>query len=288
MTTRPERPSSQLPELDEARGKRTGARDSTRRAEDAKSAARRQFGSHAEAYVRSRTHASGDDLARMVELASPEPEDDVLDIATGGGHVAAALAPHVRSVIAADLTPAMLEAAANFFRERRLSNVKTLETDAEALQLRDGMFDTVTCRIAPHHFPRPDRFVDESARVLRPGGRFLLIDTTVAPGPVGDWHNDFEKARDPSHVRSLTVAEWSELIANAGLILEVIEHFPKRHTFHDWTARAGLDAPARGALGERLLKAPTEVREALSVQARDGQVVSFTDQKTLFSAIKPG
>ncbi len=52
--------------------------------EDAKSAARLQFGRQAEAYARSRTPAAGDALTRMIELATATPTDEVLDIATGG------------------------------------------------------------------------------------------------------------------------------------------------------------------------------------------------------------
>jgi protein-L-isoaspartate O-methyltransferase len=66
---------------------------------------REQFGRTAQAYVESPYHAHGPDLARLLELADPHPTDHALDISTGGGHTARALAPHVAHVIASDLTP---------------------------------------------------------------------------------------------------------------------------------------------------------------------------------------
>lgn len=251
-----------------------------------KEAVQRQYAQHAEAYVQSKTHASGDDLARLVEIVAPTKNDEALDIATGGGHVAAALATRVKQVVASDLTPEMLRAAATFFASRNLTNIEIAEADAETLPFPDGSFDIVTCRIAPHHFPRPDQFVREAARVLRIGGRFALVDTTVPAGEAGSWLNDFEKRRDPSHVRSLPAVEWTKVIESAGLTLEATERFPKRHDFADWTARAGMDTAARDALAKHLVSASPEIREALQVEQDQETVIAFTDEKTLFFAVK--
>ncbi|MBA2754412.1 MAG: methyltransferase domain-containing protein [Chloroflexia bacterium] len=253
----------------------------------AKDLVQRQYARHAEAYVQSATHASGEDLARLVTIVAPSADDEALDIATGGGHVAAALAPLVRRVVASDLTAEMLAAAGKFFRSKGLTNVETAGADAEDLSFGDGTFDIVTCRIAPHHFPRPDRFVAEAGRVLRPGGRFGLIDTTVPAGPIGEWHNAVETVRDPSHVRSLTEDEWTGLIRDAGLEIRAIERFQKSHDFADWTARSGMTPEARDALAAHMLRASDEIRDAFRME-RDGErLIAFTDQKTLFLVTKP-
>lgn len=207
--------------------------------EAAKERAKAQFGARASNYVGSRSHARADDLTRMIELAEPRPTDRLLDIATGGGNVARVFSPHVASVVASDITPAMLAAVGAAFRGKGLTNVSFAEADAEDLPFGDASFEIVACRIAPHHFPRPDRFVAESARVLSPGGRFVLVDSTVPAGEVGDVWNRFEKARDPSHVRSLTVDEWRDLIRAAGLEPRAVESIPRRHEFDDWVDRAG-------------------------------------------------
>lgn len=256
----------------------------TSEAEEIKAKVRRQFAAAGDAYVRSSGHATGSDLQRMVELAAPRPDDVVLDLATGGGHVARVFAPHVARVVATDLTPEILEHAAASFREHELTNVETALADAEQIPFLEGSFDIVTCRIAPHHFPQPAAFVTESARVLKPGGRFVLVDSTVEPGPVGEAFNVFEKLRDPSHVRSLTVAEWLDQITAAGMTVTHRETFAKTHDFADWVARSR--AP-REAVERFLLDADEALRQAHDVVIEDGHVRSFTDTKTLFVALRP-
>lgn len=254
-------------------------------ASDAKARVLAQYGSVGDAYVRSTGFSVANDLARMVELARPVPTDRVLDIATGGGHVAVTFAPHVSQVIASDLTPEILHHAAAYFAERGLANVETALADAEALPFPDDAFQIVTCRIAPHHFPRPDRFVAEVARVLAPDGRFVLIDSTVPAGETGDFINQVERLRDPSHVRSLPVAEWEALLAAAGLRVETAEAFRKRHDFDDWTARSRMAPEDKAALERLILAAPESWQDALQVEAEGDRLVAFSDTKTLFLSV---
>lgn len=256
----------------------------------AKDAVRKQYGSVGDAYVRSTGHATGKDLARMVELAGATPETRMLDIATGGGHVPRAFAPHVGSIVASDLTPEMLAHTKTAFDEWGLTNVAVTVADAEDLPFDDASFDLVTCRIAPHHFPHVDAFVREVFRVLVPGGTFLLIDSTVPEGEIGVFFNRFEKLRDPSHVRSLTIGEWTALLEDAGFAVAGTETFTKAHDFADWTARSRTSAEDTAALQRMLLNAPQATREAFAVvtdPADSGTVVSFTDSKALFRATKP-
>jgi len=122
-------------------------------AEDAKSLSKERYGKFAQGYVTSQTHAKGADLDRLVEIAQPQADWVALDVATGGGHTALKFAPHVKRVIASDITPAMLEKARAFIGEQGVANIDFKEADAENLPFDDRSFDLVTCRIAPHHFP---------------------------------------------------------------------------------------------------------------------------------------
>ncbi len=79
--------------------------------QDFKSLVKEQFGRNAEKYVRSATHAQGRDLVQFIEWLQPQASQIALDVATGGGHTAKALAPHVKRVFATDLTPTMLATA---------------------------------------------------------------------------------------------------------------------------------------------------------------------------------
>lgn len=251
----------------------------------AKEAVRQQYGSVGDAYVKSAGHATGSDLGRMVSLAKPSADDVMLDIATGGGHVARVFASHVASVVASDLTPEILTHAAKAFAEWGPGNVSTAVADAESLPFADASFDIVTCRIAPHHFPDPAAFVREVARVLRPGGRFLLVDSTVPDGEDGAFFNRFEKLRDPSHVRSLTIAEWQALLDDAGFAVDAVESFSKTHDFADWTSRSRTSEADRQALARMLVTAPELRQQRFGVRIDRGRhetVLGFVDTKTLF------
>lgn len=252
----------------------------------AKDRVRAQYGAVGDAYVKSVGHATGTDLQRMIEVAQPQATERLLDIATGGGHVARVFAPHVAEVIASDLTPEILTHAAASFVEQGLGNVTTALVDAEEIHYPDASFDLVTCRIAPHHFPYPHRFVREAARILTPDGRFILIDSTVPEGEPGAFFNHFETLRDPSHVRSLTVAEWSALIVRAGLVLDLAETFHKRHDFTDWTSRSRMTDEDRATLERMMLDADPAIREEHHAEIADGHLVAFQDTKTLFLAHK--
>ena len=204
--------------------------------EDARELSRRQFGAHAEQYVTSRDHQASESLDRLLALAAPRPEWRVLDIATGGGHTALALAPHVHDVVASDLTREMLHAAERFIREKGVANVTFREADACELPFPDAAFDLVTCRVAPHHFADVARFVRECARVVKPGGRVIVIDNLAPDDPESAAHyNAIEKRRDPSHQRALNEAEWVRLFHDARLHVERVEHFRKRREFENWT-----------------------------------------------------
>ena len=169
---------------------------------DAHERAKAQFARTAQGYVTSASHAHGEELALLLELAAPVAGRRVLDVATGGGHVALAFARAGALVTALDLTPAMLEAARAFLASRGVA-AHFVEGAAEALPFEDASFEVVACRIAAHHFRDPARFVREAARVLVPGGSFLLADN-VAPlnAELAAAMNAVERRRDPSHVRA--------------------------------------------------------------------------------------
>ena len=96
------------------------------------------------------------------------------DLGCGTGQVSAALAPFVSRVIAVDTSAAMLQAA-----KKRLHNVGNVELrrgELESLPIDDARLDAATLMLVLHHVPEPDRALAEVARVLKPGGRVLLVD----------------------------------------------------------------------------------------------------------------
>jgi ubiquinone/menaquinone biosynthesis C-methylase UbiE len=251
--------------------------------------ARAQFSATAEQYVRSPRHASGDDLARLVELGALRGDERVLDIATGAGHTALAFAPHVANVVASDLTPRMLELAAELAAERKVKNVTFVLAQAEALPFEAESFDVVTCRVAPHHFADPQAFVNEAGRVLRPGGRFLLDDQMAPEDPeLDEFVNAFERWRDPSHVRAYTPSQWCRWIEAAGLSVELVEPSERAsYEFADWTQRAKMPQPEREALERWLIAAPARCAEFYRIKIEDGHVQSLCACFSIITARKP-
>jgi ubiquinone/menaquinone biosynthesis C-methylase UbiE len=250
---------------------------------------RAQYAAAGNAYVLSDTHRFGKDLGRLVEVAEPNNEMHTLDIATGGGHTAIALAPYVKDVTMLDLTPEMLVHARNFAHENDVELFGVIAAAAEVLPFASESFDLVTCRIAPHHFADVQAFVDESARVLVPGGIFVLIDS-VAPdnAEFAKFINHVERWRDSSHVQTYSLAQWTAFLAHAGLTVEITEMIEKSHDFESWTVRSRMPDGEPEALSRWILAADKATRAFFSVEEQDGRVVSFKDLKILLRARKQG
>ena len=264
-----------------------------------KSLVQSQFGANAANYVTSKVHAKGASLARLVDLVAPQKTWRMLDIATGAGHTALAFAPHVAHVVASDLTPQMLVQAANLAWEIGFANVETAEADAENLPFDEATFDLVTCRIAPHHFQSPPAFVAEAARVLRPGGTFAMVDN-ISPDAeltlgfsraeltdAAITYNAFEKIRDPSHVRALAMAEWTELLEECGLELIHKEHNPKVMDFSDWCRNMSVPAETAVRL-DSMLRNPSPAFAAYIRPHEEEGALAFVLEEAILIGRKPG
>lgn len=120
----------------------------------------------------------GDDLTeRLLELASLEPGDRVLELACGPGSVGIVAADRVGAeghVVLSDVAPAMVAVAAKRAAARGLENVSTNELDLESIDEPDDSYDVVLCREGLMLVPDPAGAAAEIRRVLRPGGRLAL------------------------------------------------------------------------------------------------------------------
>ena len=246
---------------------------------------REQFGASAAAYVQSPGHASGPDLDALVAWGRARGPRRVLDVATGGGHTAAAFGAFSPSVIATDLTEPMLRAARDFAAARRLPGVRFLAADAEALPFRGGSFGVVTCRIAAHHFPTLLPPLREIARVLSTGGAFLVEDILGHEDTdCAAFITEVERRRDPSHVRAYSLREWVAFLRAAGLTVIDEKVLSKSRPWDDWTTRARMTPAARAELERFVLDAPARHREAFAFRVEDGRIASFADRLLLLRA----
>ena len=172
-----------------------------------KQAVEAQFSAAAAAYATSGVHAGGPDLEAMLIAADAHGTERVLDLGCGAGHTALFFAPHVAEVHALDLSEPMLEQGRRLAAERSLSNLHWHCGEAESLPFPDAHFDLVTSRQSAHHYEDLDRALAEVARVLKPGGKFLVVDSVAPEDHAGDtFLNTFEILRDASHVRDHRVS----------------------------------------------------------------------------------
>jgi SAM-dependent methyltransferase len=174
----------------------------------------------AELYRTSVTHATGDDLDAVVELCNPHEGVKILDVATGGGHVARRLRELGAQVVTSDASPGMKP---------------DVVTAAEHLPFADGSFDVVVTRIAAHHFDDLGQAVGEMVRVTN---RVLVVEDMLYRT---EEEQEAEKLRDPTHVRSLSAEEWRDLLVDAGLEIEQELFFSKTHDMDEWLARTGCE-----------------------------------------------
>ena len=190
---------------------------------------RTDWSARAEAYRNAPEQREGADLDLIVEWA--RGARTALDVATGGGHVARRLREAGLEVVSSDPAPGM---------------GPDVICRAEDLPFADGAFDLVVSRIAPHHFDDVAAAVAEMARVAND---LVVIEDTLY---VSEAVEQAERLRDPTHVRSYSEAEWRGLLEAAGLEVEEVERFEKRHPLEEWLDRSQTPADVRPRVEELL------------------------------------
>jgi SAM-dependent methyltransferase len=187
------------------------------------------WSSRAEAYRNAPEQREGADLDLIVSWA--DGCETALDVATGGGHVARRLREAGIEVVSCDPAPGMLP---------------DVICRAEDLPFADAAFDLVVTRIAPHHFDDIAAAVAEMARV---SARLVVVEDTLY---VSERVEEAEKLRDPTHVRSYDEPAWRAFLEAAGLEVEQVERFEKRHALGEWLDRSGTPEEDRGRVKELL------------------------------------
>jgi ubiquinone/menaquinone biosynthesis C-methylase UbiE len=252
--------------------------------------AQEQFDQQASHYNGQWNSWSEHTLKWMLAASQASSKDQVLDIATGTGFTALAFAPHVASVIGLDVSTGMLAEARARAEEQGISNVGFHQGAADALPFEDNSFEIVTCRIAAHHFPDVPAFLRETARVLKPGGRFLLVDTTIpdADPEAGAWQNAVEAVRDPSHIHNWTPNEWKQMTTAAGMQVEMVTATGAgiKVPLEDWLTKAGCSEKQSEEVRQRFHSAPAGAQEAFQIVSAGSRVSHFTWQRVLLKAVK--
>lgn len=248
-------------------------------------AAQAQFGKQSHKYGKGHILENVDDVRAAAAKIPLAPGAKVLDIAAANGYTGLFFAEAGCRVTLADIAAPMLERASELAASRGLT-VETRQHAAESLPYPDASFDLVTCRVAAHHFSSPAAFVNETARILRPGGYFLLIDGSVEDNePEAEaWIHQVEKLRDPSHARFLTPGSWKALCEAAGLQVQSSELFPMKQPNLEWYFQTAATTPEnQQAVRALLANAPQSAVRLFKVQEEEGTIVWWWSRLSLIA-----
>ncbi|MFC2027339.1 class I SAM-dependent methyltransferase [Chloroflexota bacterium] len=249
--------------------------------EENKRQVQKNFGRQALAYNANCLLADEDNLNNIIKMAKISEDDSVLDVATGTGFLAGALSEVAREVMATDLTLEMLYQT----RPKTQSNTSFCLADVEKLPFHNDSFDVVTCRVALHHFTRPDEAFNEIRRVCRPNGRVVIMDIISSEDHAcGDYHNVMERLRDSSHVKQYSYSEMEQMFKESGLKVVEAKMWEYAWGMEEWLEIASPAEANASEIRRMMYESVDGDKSGLSVEVRDG-VVYFTYMAAIVLAI---
>ena len=193
-------------------------------------------------------------LEYAVSKIQPKKTDSILEIAAGTCICGRALAPYVKKATCLDMTPAMLLTGEENAKKEDLNNIDFVLGDAAELPFSDSVFDIVLSRLAFHHFPDTQTPFAESVRVLRSGGKLVLIDMEAAAEPLRSTRDETEKMRDPSHVRNLSREEMLALFCKNGLTVSFCEAIKMPMNLKNWLDHTATPPEVQKEIVRRMLE----------------------------------
>lgn len=118
---------------------------------------------------------------KVLAMVSAKNPQSVLDIATGTGDLAILMSQTgATEIIGLDLSAGMLEVGRNKIAERNLSDkIQMVQGDSENLPFEDNRFDAITVAFGVRNFETLEKGLAEILRVLKPGGIFVILETSV-------------------------------------------------------------------------------------------------------------
>jgi len=244
----------------------------------------RQFGASAANYLTSPVHSKGEDLERLRAIADQNKPARVLDLGCGAGHASFALARGgARRITAFDPSSHMLEVVAQEAAIRDHAAIETQVGSAEELPFDSETFDLVVTRYSAHHWANVPRALAESARVLVPRGRLVVIDVIAPETPLFDTALQvIEFLRDASHVRDYRLSEWKAMLRGAAFAEPVTTTWTMSIEFSSWISRIGTPPARVSALRTVLAEMPGEARQQLQM----GADLSFVTDSAMFESFK--
>jgi len=223
----------------------------------------------------------------ILELLKPYKGEMILDVGTGTGIYLLEAVRFGAHVIGIDISVNMLNVLGKKIKNKKIyPQVDLLVADAENLPFDDATFDLVTCRLALHHFPQPNRALQEFARVLKtPGGLGFTDNVTVDDWDAAKYYNDFEKLRDPSHQNVVSMPRLCQMIEASGFQIRYTKVFAKEFEFHDWTNRQHVQPQIKTCLLQMMREIP-EVLQPLFKPRWTDSTLFFSLREAVIVAFK--
>ncbi len=230
------------------------------------------FGQKSAEYNTSSLLTSQQNLQFVIEMAEISMHDKVLDVATGTGYMAIAIADVGAEVIATDFTLEMLLKSRTALEGRGKTGLAL--ADADRLAFMDNSFDAVTCRVSVHHFANPQLAIGEMARVCKTGGRVMIMDVVSSEDKSkSDLHNQMGKLRDQSEVRQWQCSEIERMVKKAGLTVTKVESWSHVMAFDEWIRLGGADPETTKKIRQMMIDSMDGDKAGLSPEFRDGELV---------------
>lgn len=201
------------------------------------------------------TLSSQEILKWVVESLSLDESMRVLDVAAETGHLSRAIAPHVKDVVAIDITPEMLDEAREEAVSEGLNNIQVEEGNAEKLPYENGSFDLVVSRLAIHHFENPILQLREMYRVCKPNHQIGIVDLlSPEEDEIAEVYNRLEKLRDPSHTIALARSQMVKVLEDVGITVDSIETREVVVDFQRWVQMTKVVEETVNTIRTELLK----------------------------------
>ena len=253
---------------------------------DSQSRVREEFARQADSLAVAPAFTDAEVLEKIRAATGPTTTMRILDLGCGPGIVSAALAAQAKEVVAFDLTPEMLEKARQRCKEARVSNLRFELGRAEELPFADRSFDAVVTRLTFHHFPEPQRPMEEMVRVTRPTGKIIVADIVSSENAdEAALHNALEILRDPSHLQMLSANRLLGLIAAAGLRVTATSTWEMQRDFEEWIRIANAPERAKPLFTVMLTLAKAGIHAGIDLRF-DGKTILFKHRWLLATAQK--
>lgn len=225
------------------------------------------FSLRAPTYDRSSSWCTDTKLGELLlALARPGRQDRVLDVACGTGLVSRLFTGRVVELVGVDLTEEMAEQAVPHLD-------RLVVTGAEHLPFEDSTFDIVVCRQGVQFMDLPAA-VEEMVRVVRPGGRVVLVNLCAYDERDREEYFEILRLRNPVRRHFFLPSDLEELLRKAGCDQTETRSYVSVENVDVWSDNGAIEEDRREAIREVYRNASSDFRSLHAVREADGR---FTD-----------